>query len=173
MWETHLGLLSYVLDRLQAAGAKISLEKGQWCKQAGVSRWGLKVKYAKKKNNAVAQCVAELHDYAAAPLPLSDTHHPEPTPVPTNHKTFVEADCFAFPKVYVDGSAHRKTGESAPAGLQVTSYLTDLGKHLQGIFKFAKLNMKAEAVGIKVYYDQKACKKEYQVGDKVLYRLLP
>ncbi|KAJ8372409.1 hypothetical protein AAFF_G00289840 [Aldrovandia affinis] len=33
-WETHLELLSYVFDRLQAAGAKISLDTGQWCKQA-------------------------------------------------------------------------------------------------------------------------------------------
>ncbi|KAJ8385340.1 hypothetical protein AAFF_G00190560 [Aldrovandia affinis] len=74
---------------------------------ARISNWvlateglSLDVMYAEKKNNHVAQGVAELHDCAAIPLPLSDSHHPEPARVSSNHKSFMEADCFAFPKVY-------------------------------------------------------------------------
>ncbi|KAJ8399459.1 hypothetical protein AAFF_G00411710 [Aldrovandia affinis] len=79
----------------------------------------LEVKYAKKKNHAVAQGITKLHDWAPVLLPPSDNHHPEPAPIPTNHKCFVEADSFAFPKVYVHGSAHLKTGTpNAGVGLR-------------------------------------------------------
>ncbi|KAJ8333833.1 hypothetical protein SKAU_G00411520 [Synaphobranchus kaupii] len=70
----------------------------------------LQLKYAKSKNNAVAQGLAALHDCAS--LPHQPSEEPPPTDLPglANHQSFSDLLCPTFPKVYVDGSAHRKTG---------------------------------------------------------------
>ncbi|KAJ8333553.1 hypothetical protein SKAU_G00415610 [Synaphobranchus kaupii] len=61
------------------------------------------------------------------------------------------------------------TTGSAPEAVQTTSYLEELGRHLQSIFEFARQNMKTEAIRVKSYYDRKACDREYEVGDEAFY----
>ncbi|KAJ8369569.1 hypothetical protein SKAU_G00095970 [Synaphobranchus kaupii] len=61
------------------------------------------------------------------------------------------------------------TTGSAPEAVQTTSYLEELGRHLQSIFEFARQNMKTEAIGVKSYYDRKAYDREYEVGDEAFY----
>ncbi|KAJ8369756.1 hypothetical protein SKAU_G00097840 [Synaphobranchus kaupii] len=70
----------------------------------------LQVKYAKSKNNAVAQGLAALHDCASLPHQPSEEPPPSDLPGLANHQSFSDLLCPTFPKVYVDGSAHHKTG---------------------------------------------------------------
>ncbi|KAJ8352113.1 hypothetical protein SKAU_G00235890 [Synaphobranchus kaupii] len=70
----------------------------------------LQVKYAKSKNNAVAQGLAALHDYASLSHQPSEERPPSDLPGLANHQSFSDVLCPTFPKVCVDGSAHRKTG---------------------------------------------------------------
>ncbi|KAJ8375613.1 hypothetical protein SKAU_G00061930 [Synaphobranchus kaupii] len=64
------------------------------------------------------------------------------------------------------------TTGSAPEAVQTTSYLEELGRHLQSIFEFRRQNMKTEAIRVKSYYDRKACDREYEMPTMLLLLLL-
>lgn len=71
----------------------------------------LEVKYAKNKNIVVAQGMAELHDCTTKLHPEPDKAETFPKPLPpSKHFSFSHMDCMGLPAVYVDGSAHQKTG---------------------------------------------------------------
>ncbi|KAJ8375602.1 hypothetical protein SKAU_G00061820 [Synaphobranchus kaupii] len=108
--------ISAVLKQQQDQQKSVKLREGK-VNNARIANWilameglSLQVKYAKSKNNAVAQGLAALHDCASLPHQPSEERPPTDLPGLANHRSFSDVLCPTFPKVYVDGSAHRKTG---------------------------------------------------------------
>ncbi|KAJ8349445.1 hypothetical protein SKAU_G00245750 [Synaphobranchus kaupii] len=106
--ETCHQILIYLTSSKLREGKVTNARIANWI--LAMEGLSLQVKYAKSKNNAVAQGLAALHDCASLPHQPSEECPPTDLPGLANHQSFSDVLCPTFPKVYVDGSAHRKTG---------------------------------------------------------------